>query len=194
MVRLHYANRLENLIAPLAAAIRARQQSHPLQRIPVIVPNRAIEEFVKLRVAEQTGVAANLDFPFLRRFLADKLRAADPTLRIVEFEQLQVMLFECIRRGAVRDDRELAAVRDYIAGGSGDEADQERRTMELAGHIARLFREYSISRRAMIGGGTPASCSTPRRSKKRSDGSGGSGTRSSTPKAGCGRIGQPIRR
>ena len=150
MVRLHYANRLENLIAPLAAAIRARQQSHPLERIPVIVPNRAIEEFVKLRVAEQTGVAANLDFPFLRRFLADKLRAADPTLRIVEFEQLQVMLFECIRRGAVRDDRELAAVRDYIAGGSGDEADQERRTMELAGHIARLFREYSISRRTMI--------------------------------------------
>lgn len=150
MVRLHYANRLENLLAPLAAAIRARQRSYPLQRMPVIVPNRAIEEFVKLRVAEQTGVAANLEFPFLRRFLADKLREADKSLRIVEFEQLQVLLFECIRRDAVREDRELDAVRGYLAGGSDDEADRERRAMDLAGHVARLFREYSISRRAMI--------------------------------------------
>ena len=150
MVRLHYANRLENLIAPLAAAIRARQRSHPLQRIRVIVPNRAIEEFVKLRVAELTGVAANLEFPFLRRYLADRLVKADPNLRIVEFEQLQVLLFECIRRSVAGDDRELAAVRDYIAGGSNDEPDRERRAMELAGHLARLFREYSISRRAMI--------------------------------------------
>ncbi len=70
MICLHYSNRLEELIAPLAAAIARHQRATPLARAVVVVPNRIVEEFLKLRLAEAAGVAANIEFPFLRRYLA----------------------------------------------------------------------------------------------------------------------------
>ena len=71
MIRLHYANRLENLVAPLADAIASQQRVRPLDPVTIVVPSRVIEHFLKHRVAERIGVAANLDFPFLRRFFAE---------------------------------------------------------------------------------------------------------------------------
>jgi exodeoxyribonuclease V gamma subunit len=44
----------------------------------------------------------------------------------------------------------LKPARDYIHGGSRTDADVELRTLLLAAQLARLFREYSISRRRMI--------------------------------------------
>ena len=50
-----------------------------------------------------------------------------------------------------RADSEMTAARHYIHGGSKTDADVELRTLLLAAQLARLFREYSISRRRMIG-------------------------------------------
>ena len=52
--------------------------------------------------------------------------------------------------GANRDDPNLKPARDYIEAGSKSDADLELRTFLLAVQLARLFREYSISRRRMI--------------------------------------------
>src|ERR1700674_5642355 len=98
MIRLHYANRLENLIAPLAHSVAESQRIRPLERISIIVPNRVVEQFVKMRVSEAIGVAANLEFPFLRRYLARVVQQANPTLKILEAEELQVVLFESLRQ------------------------------------------------------------------------------------------------
>lgn len=150
MIRLHYSNRLENLLAPLADAVTEHQRRNPLAPIFVVVPSRVVEQFVKFRLAESLGVAANLKFPFLRSYLADILTAADPKLKILEADELQLILFECLRSAAHRDDPELKSARDYIRAGSNTESDLELRTLSLAGQLARLFREYSISRRPMI--------------------------------------------
>jgi exodeoxyribonuclease V gamma subunit len=151
VIRLHYSNRLENLIAPLAKAVAEHQRRDPLERVSIVVPNRVVEQFVRHRLAESIGVAANLNFPFLRRDLADLLQSADNNLRILEADELQLVLFECLRSASHRDDSELKAARDYIHGGSKTDADVELRTLLLAAQLARLFREYSISRRRMIG-------------------------------------------
>src|ERR1700719_3610543 len=106
MIRLHYANRLEGLIAPLAASIAAQQRERPLERVTIVVPNRVLEHFLKHRVSEAIGIAANLDFPFLRRFLAGVLEAADPKVRILDVEELELVLFEslgALLRGDSRD-------------------------------------------------------------------------------------------
>src|ERR1700722_15071764 len=150
MIRLHYSNRLENLIAPLAKAVAEHQRRDPLERVSIVVPNRIVEQFVRHRLAESIGVAANLNFPFLRRHLADLLQSADKNLRILEADELQLVVFECLRSSSHRDDPELKAARDYIHGGSKTDADVELRTLRLAAQLARLFREYSISRRRMI--------------------------------------------
>jgi exonuclease V gamma subunit len=70
MIHLHYSNRLEALIDPIGRLVHQDQLRDPLARITIIVPSRAVEEFLKLRLADRDGVAANFDFPFLRGYLA----------------------------------------------------------------------------------------------------------------------------
>jgi exodeoxyribonuclease V gamma subunit len=148
MIRLHYSNRLENLIAPLAIAVAEHQRRDPLAPVSIVVPNRVVEQFVRYRLAESIGIAANLKFPFLQNYLAQLLRSTDRNLRILDVDELQLVLFECLRTN--RDDPNLKPARDYIEAGSKSEADLELRTFLLAVQLARLFREYSISRRRMI--------------------------------------------
>ncbi len=150
MIRLCYSNRLENLIAPLAGAVAAHQRREPLEQVKIVVPNRIVEQFVRYRLAESIGVAANLKFPFLRNYLADLLQSADKNLKILDADDLQLILFECLRRSSHRDDPNLKPAHDYIQAGSKTAADVELRTILLAAQLARLFREYSISRRRMI--------------------------------------------
>src|SRR5580704_7548690 len=151
MIRLHYSNRLENLIAPLAEAVAAHQRRDPLERISIVVPNRVVEQFVRYRLAESIGIAANLKFPFLRSYLAELLESTDKNLKILEADELQLVLFECLRSPSHSEDADLKPAHDYIHGGSKTDADVELRTLLLAAQLARLFREYSISRRRMIG-------------------------------------------
>jgi len=150
MIRLYYSNRLENLIAPLAGAVAAHQRREPLEPVKIVVPNRVVEQFVRYRLAESIGVAANLQFPFLRNYLAELLQSTDKNLKILDADELQLILFECLRSSSHRDDSNLKPPRDYIQAGSGTAADVELRTFLLAAQLARLFREYSISRRRMI--------------------------------------------
>ncbi len=150
MIRLHYSNRLENLIAPLAEAVAASQRRDPLEPVRVVVPNRVVEQFVRYRLAESNGVAANLKFPFLRSYLAELLRSTAGNLKVLEAEELQLVIFECLRSPGHRDDPGLKPARDYIEAGSKTNADVELRTILLAAQLARLFREYSISRQRMI--------------------------------------------
>src|SRR5271168_2226997 len=150
MIRLHYSNRLENLIAPLAGAVADQQRRDPLVPVSIVVPNRVVEQFVRYRLAETIGIAANLEFPFLRTYLAELLHSIDTNLNILEADELQLILFECLRSSGHREDSSLKPPRDYILAGSGTESDVELRTILLAGQMARLFREYSISRQRMI--------------------------------------------
>src|SRR5260370_29665788 len=124
MIRLHYSNRLENLIAPLADAVAEHQRRDPLVPIKIVVPNRIVEQFVRYRLAESIGVAANLKFPFLRNYLAELLEETDKSLKILDADELQLVLFERLRRSRYRDD-DLKPARDYIYTGSRTDAHTE---------------------------------------------------------------------
>ena len=150
MIRLHYSNRLENLIAPLAAAVVEHQRRQPLEPLSIVVPSQVVEQFIKYRLAEVIGVAANLRFPFLHSYLAEILATADPKLKILDADELQLIVFECLRSSAQSGDRGLKPAHDYIRAGSKTGADEELRTLMLAGQLARLYREYSIARPQMI--------------------------------------------
>ena len=62
-----------------------------------------------------------------------------------------LVLFECLRSPSHREDADLKPARDYILGGSKTDSNVDLRSLLLAAQLARLFREYSISRRHMIG-------------------------------------------
>jgi len=151
MIFLHYSNQLESLIAPLADAVDAHQRRSPLAPFSTIVPNRAIEEFVKLRLSARLGVAANLRFPFLRRFLRELVgRASAETIAVLESAELRIVLFECMRAMRGGGEAAIPAITAYARAGSAEQSDEELRLFQLAATLADLFREYSVSRPEML--------------------------------------------
>lgn len=149
MLHLTYSNRLEVLVAPLAARIEAAQRDDPLAPVTLIVPNRAVEQFVRFRVAERLGVAANLRFWLLRGFLADLCTRADGRVRILDREALHLLLFKRLRDPAFVADERLDAVASYLEV-ARDPVEHDLRALQLGGEVARLFEEYSFSRRPML--------------------------------------------
>src|SRR3977135_4362925 len=114
MIHLHYSNRLETRTAPRAPAVAEHQRRKPLEPLSIVVPSRVVEQFVKYRLAETIGVAANLKFPFLRSYLAEILTTAEPKLKILDADELQLILFECLRNSAHRNDPALKPAHHYI--------------------------------------------------------------------------------
>lgn len=150
MLHLHYSNRFEELISPLRAEVRAAQSSAPLDPVTIIVPGRAVEEFLKLRLAESEGVAANLHFPFLRRYLTDAVERASKEVRVLDLDELQIVIFEFLRKASASNDSDFRPVRSYIAAAPDPPRHREFRLFQLGARVAWLFREYSILRRPML--------------------------------------------
>ena len=151
MIRLVYSNATEELLGALADAIgEERRTSGPLEPVRVVVPNANIETYVKLGLAERTGIAANLEVTFLRRFLARVAERALPPARAVDADHIEGCLLALFHDPARIADAELDPVRAYL-GAAGESADAvDRRRCQLAATLARLFDEYASSRPRML--------------------------------------------
>lgn len=155
MIHLHYSNRLEALIDPIAALIREDQVHDPLGRVTIVVPGRVIQEFLKLRLAEREGVAANLGFPFLRSYLKQIAERAasggsEPAIKVLDADGLQIAMFECLREALATPEPGLAAVQAYLAATPEEDPQRAVRLFQLCGRVAWLMREYSTARRTML--------------------------------------------
>src|SRR5690606_37382583 len=95
----------------------------------------------------RSGIAAHIRFPFLEGFLASLVERARPGWRVLHRRLLQSLLLSLLSDPARLAGDELAPVRDY-AGGDG--AGGEVRRAQLAGELAGLCLEYSLSRPEMI--------------------------------------------
>ncbi len=152
MIHLHYSNHLEELIAPICNLVHEDQLRDPLDPITVIVPGRAIQEFLKLRLGDRDGVVANLRFPFLRTCLADIVdRAAGsangPKIRVLDANGIQIAVFEYLRQALDAGADDLRPLASYA---DGDQRERDVRLFQLSARVASLIREYSTSRRAML--------------------------------------------
>ena len=150
MLHLHYSNRFEDLISPLRTAVRIAQRKAPLERVTIVVPNRAVDEYIKLRLAEREGIAANLYCPFLRRYLGEVIQKAVGDLRILDLKELQIVIFEFLRKAAASEDSDFDAIRSYIGTSHARPRQSDLRLFQLSERVAWLFREYSILRGAML--------------------------------------------
>ncbi|MCA9533908.1 MAG: exodeoxyribonuclease V subunit gamma [Myxococcales bacterium] len=150
MIRLHYSNRTEALLARFVAQLREqRQLTHPLEPVQVIVPNRNMEAYVERGVAEALGVSANLRFARLERFVGGWLERALPDVRIMDrgaFESLLLALFHDQERLAAPPLRD---VRAYIDAG-GDRDARDVRRVQLARRLGQLFEGYGYTRPELL--------------------------------------------
>ena len=61
---LHYSNRLDRLIIPLARELDKR---NPFETAEIVVPNFSLEKWISLKLAQYQGIAANLSFITLEK-------------------------------------------------------------------------------------------------------------------------------
>lgn len=101
MIELFYSNRTEQLLEALADQVKAqRANTHPLEPVELVVPNRNMETWVRLGLAQKLGVAANMQFRRLEQFIGDIIGKACPGkykvagLDIIEAAILAILLDE----------------------------------------------------------------------------------------------------
>jgi exodeoxyribonuclease V gamma subunit len=145
MVRLFYSNRTEVLLAELAGRVRAQQaREGALAPVRVVVPNPWVEAYVRLGVAREAGIAANLDVVLLTRFAAEA--AAPEGCRVADAQALEAMILTLLLDEAVLAERDMAPVRAYLSA-AGDAPDVcDARRVQLAARMGRIFEEYTYSR------------------------------------------------
>lgn len=152
MLRLVYSNRTEELLETFVRDLQEfRALRGPLEPIVVVVPNRNVETWLRFGLARRTGIAANLDVRYLRRFLRS-LAGTRPDLRVVDGEALEAMLLSLLLDDAELAAPDLAPVRAWLgAAGSAREVVDVRRH-QLAVQLAHVYEEYGYSRPEMLAG------------------------------------------
>ncbi|MGM0555524.1 MAG: exodeoxyribonuclease V subunit gamma [Myxococcota bacterium] len=152
MLRVFYSNHLENLVDSLVETIRhekARTHQSAFDPVRVVVPNWNLETFLKLQIAERTGLAAALKFERLERFMASLL-PEDTDVELLTAELLQSLTLDALSDPTFLSQEGLEPVHGFIFAAGDDQDAVARRRFQLAGRLADLFREYSYSRETML--------------------------------------------
>ena len=147
VIRICTSHRTEVLLDAFAANLTAeRTRQGPFSPVRVIVPNRNVETYLRLKLCEQCGIAANLETMFLRRFLAGIAEAASPGVRVADAAYVEGCLLALLHDDAVLAQPDLADVRTYLGAAYGDRDALDRRRCQLAAQLAQLFEEYAGAR------------------------------------------------
>ena len=146
MPLLHYSNRLECLIVPLAQELEKRD---PFDSAEIVVPNFSLEKWISLKLAQFQGIAANLRFITLEKAINEGLqkKLSGRFYALLKSETTQCLLLEVLRKKLKTSDPLWLPVRSYITPKTklSPEAG-EHRLYQLAGRLTHLFMEYELSR------------------------------------------------
>lgn len=138
-LRVYHSNRLEVLAKELAGLLES-DPSGPFTPERIVIPHRTTEHWLRLELARELGIAANIGFELPAEFAWSVLRGAVPSLskaRDFAPEVLRWHLFELLPDFAREDKVEAEAgarqVRRFLADGD------ERKRLELAEKLAGVF-------------------------------------------------------
>jgi len=162
---------LENVGDPETRSLR--ENFEPIQ---IIVPNRNLETYLTLEIARSTGIAVNLSFDFWERFLSRRHARTQPPTRLIRAENLHAAILH-----RLEDPADLPpTVRRYLDAPPDDRRSRDQQSFQLAGRLARLFEDYSLSRPELLREWRTPANARPRNSKSRPISGKGSRYESST--------------
>ena len=151
MPKLHYSNRLDRLIGPLAQNLELED---PFEKAEIVVPNFSLQKWISLQLAQRVGIAANLRFIPLEKALQEMIQfpLCKPSGGIlISRMMLQRLLLESLRENAVDRSPIWEPLQDYLKKSSDiSDADREQRLFQLSERMARLFQDYEYSRNTEI--------------------------------------------
>jgi exodeoxyribonuclease V gamma subunit len=156
VIHVHYSNRTEDLLSALVRNLRresvasAKPFGAAFDPVHLVVPNRNVETYVKLGLAQALGIAANLEVSFLRALLARVAEAAVPGSRVVDLLQVEGHLLTLLHDEGFLKGPLLNPVQEYLLAAGPAPAAVDRRRCQLAAEVAKLFDEYTGSRPELL--------------------------------------------
>ncbi|MDF1566087.1 MAG: exodeoxyribonuclease V subunit gamma [Deltaproteobacteria bacterium] len=151
MLELLHSNRTEKLVEILAGRIDAqRRVGHVLDPVTIVVPNRNLETYLNLSLAQRHGISAGLDFLRLERLAA--MAAGDRReVRIVGRAQLRAGLLALFHDDERLTEPALSPVRDYLFGRTPeadalDRAATDLRRVQLSERLSSVMENHQWTR------------------------------------------------
>ena len=155
------SDRVEDLVDRLVLALvrdERRRASSPAERPfiehKVVIPTRNLTTYLQFEISARLGIASNIEFLTLERFLESLLplrEDGEPAVRLLTHEAITRQVLALLDEPSLIDRPEVRAVRRFIeADGETEAMMMERRKFQLAARLANLFEEYGFSRQKML--------------------------------------------
>src|SRR5690606_20769837 len=142
MFIVHSSNRTERLLEQLLQVLEGQPLRQPLRADQVLIQSPGMATWLKLRIAERLGVAANIQFPLPAVFFWNLFRQAMPQLPERSPFDREVLTWRLLRLLPTRlDDPRYGPLRHYLAG--------DRDSLlhyQISRKLAELLERYQIYR------------------------------------------------
>lgn len=152
-INLYFSHEVEQLASQLAANVmqEMRGASNPLQPSHVIVPNANMQRYLQLFMAEQQGICANLEFPFLEKGLSQYLNLFESAQQAPLWSQaeLSIKIYAFLSTQDLMTDAAMHPINKYLNSQS-NELLLSRKKWQLAQRLAVLFVSYELQRPEMV--------------------------------------------
>jgi exodeoxyribonuclease V gamma subunit len=151
VIRLHYSNRIEELVGALAAALPALGDVEALFDGPwLVVPSRPLELYVDLELARRRGVSGNMDTLSIQGVFARLCARALPDVELIGRGHITGELLAALSDDSMKDEAALAPLQAYLfaAGPSTDAVD--RRRVDVARALGGLFHDWSLTKPELL--------------------------------------------
>jgi len=144
VLRLHYSNRPDALVAAVIARCRADGSADPFADVEIAVSGRAAAAKLRFALADRLGVVAGYRFPILEGALRSRLESTRVT--VADRARSAQALLAAFREPTLLARPELAPVLRYLDPTADRRAGLESRQFQLADELAGLFADYDRSR------------------------------------------------
>jgi exodeoxyribonuclease V gamma subunit len=144
-LNLFYSNRLEELSGRLAEVL-AEPLQNPLAPELIVVQSQGMARWLKLELARQHGICANVQFPFPKAFAHEIFKRVLPGLPNDNPWDREVILWQIMRLlPEMLEVPEFIALNHYLG-----KLEDSRKLFQLSAQIAYLFDQYLIFRPELI--------------------------------------------
>ena len=151
VLRVCTSHRTESLLeAFVQHLVDERKSMGPFTPTRVVVPNRNVETYLRLKLAERCGIAANLETTFLRKFLAGLAEKNVPDARVADVAHVEGHVLALLHDDTLLAKPPLERVHAYLAAAGTDRDALDRRRCQFACLLAQLFDEYAGSRPELL--------------------------------------------
>lgn len=140
---LHHSNQLDCLAYMLGQNMATGQSSNVLQTDTVLIPQPSMRRWLQKNLAEQFGIAANIDFLPPGSFINQQLEAWLPVdLPLLTPDILRWRLFALLQNQELMQEKVFLALSRFMQSG-----DTQLRAWQLAGELTQAYEKYQAWRK-----------------------------------------------